>query len=75
MKQPIVKQLAAAFGGEWKAVRDGFGWRWEGPGRTVRAYSQLANAWDGDDSFMTVYIDDEGNTVGSQGMITTGRLV
>lgn len=71
MKKPIAKQLAEKFGGEWKAIRDGFGWMWKGPsGREVRCYSQLTPRHDSDDeTCMTVYINDSGVTVGSHGMI------
>lgn len=69
-RKPIVRQLGEVCGGRWRAVRDGFGWRWEDDaGHSVRVYAQLNNAWDGDDSYTCVYIDDQGHTVGSQGMI------
>lgn len=71
----IAAQLTKRLGGEWRAVRDGFGWRWVGPdGRTVRAYAQPVLGFDGysDTEFLTVYIDNEGWQVGAQGLITAG---
>ena len=68
-KSKIALQLQERLGGVWKAVRDGFGWRWiSEDGREVRAFAQSTmNDW-GDDWF-TVYYDNEGRHVGSEGMI------
>lgn len=66
----IIKQLRAK-DKDWKAVRDGFGWRWKHPnGQEIRAYAQSAPRYDGDDdSWETVYYDEKQNLVGSNGII------
>lgn len=67
------EQLANKLGGNWFAVRDGFGWKYRcDDGREVRGYAQLSPQHDGDDdTFFTVWIDDTGKTVG-HGRIITG---
>lgn len=69
--EPIIRQLERRFKGKWRAVRQGFGWMWKGPnGMTVRTYSQLTPQYDGDDeTCISVYIDNNGVTVGSHGFI------
>lgn len=66
-KSTIAQQLAKRFGGEWRAVRDGFSWRWEGPdGRIVRCYAESILDYDGysDTEFRRVLIDNRGVQVG-----------
>lgn len=68
----IVKQLNDKLHGNWKAVRDGFGWKWvNDQGREVKAYAESIATYDGysDDEFATVYIDNNGVRVGSHGFI------
>ena len=73
---PIVKQLNQRLGGTWKAVRSdlsGFGWMYvqDGTGRTVRPYAESVLDYDGysDTKFVTVYIDNNGVTVGRAGVV------
>lgn len=72
-RKPIVTQLSEKFGGEWKAVRTGYGigWYWVGPnGQEVRAYSQLSPQSPCDDeTCITIYQDNHGHEVGSEGLI------
>lgn len=65
----IPTYLATHFGGEWKARRDGFGWRYEcDDGRTANWYA----AWtpqtsNGDETYTSQLIDNTGK------LLLTGR--
>ncbi len=71
----LARQLTDRFGGRWRAIRNdmGMGWYWqdEVSGRTVRSYGEPFLGYDGysDTEFVTVYIDDQGVTVGRFGLI------
>ncbi len=61
-KRPIAQQIEAQLGGTWRAVRNGFGWKWEdATGRVVRAYSESVMDYTGwsDSVFNTVFIEDK----------------
>lgn len=62
----IIKQLKAK-DKDWKAVRDGFGWKWQhSNGQEIRAYAQFAPRYDGDDERC---YDSDQKLVGSNGVI------
>ncbi len=72
--KPIAQQLAEKYGGEWKTVRNGFGWYYVGPsGRKVRRYAQPILDWDGysDTEFAVVYLDNKGNRMD----VSTGKML
>lgn len=70
MKPTIRDQLQSKFGGEWKAIRDGFGWRWSNGVKDVHACSQLTPRYDGDDETCVIAYEDEcGVIVGAAGLI------
>ena len=71
-RHPIAKQLSEKLGGNWRAVRNGFGWYWVcSDGREVRKYAEGVLDYDGysDSEFYTVYYDKGGKRVGSHGLI------
>lgn len=57
-KEPVADQIARQLGGSWRAVRDGWGYRYESAdGREVRRYAYPVSDWTGysDTEFTTVY--------------------
>lgn len=57
-KQSVAEQIAQQLGGTWRAIRDGFGWRYESTdGREVRRYAAPVLDYDGysDTKFAAVY--------------------
>ena len=57
-RESIADQIARQLGGNWHAVRNGFGWRYESDdGREVRRYAYPVADWTGysDSEFTTVY--------------------
>jgi hypothetical protein len=63
VRQSVCRQLESATGKKWRAVRDGFTWKYVSGKRTVRKCLESVLDWDGysDTKFHKVYYDDQGN--------------
>lgn len=73
----IARRLEEELGGRWRAVRDGFGWRYEcSDGREVRRYAAPVLDYDGysDTKFNSYYSADGGWTPVLVGLSTVLKL-